>query len=49
VDVQMIRQCVERTVETVDVVVLDWKGIKGADKPKVLSALEEVGVPLERV
>jgi D-aminoacyl-tRNA deacylase len=49
VDTEIIRQCVERTVETVDSVVLDWKGIKGADKPKIAAALEKLGVPSERV
>lgn len=49
IDSEMIRQCIDRTVETVDAVVLDWKGIKGEFKPKVLSALEEIGVPSERV
>ena len=49
VDAEIIKQCVERTVETVDSAVLDWKGIKGADKPKIVAALEELGVPSERV
>jgi D-aminoacyl-tRNA deacylase len=49
VDTEIVRQCVERTVETVGVAVLDWKGIKGADKPKVLAALEEIDVSSERV
>lgn len=49
VDAEIVRQCVERTVETVDVVVLDWKGIKGADKPRIVAALEEIGVHSERV
>ncbi len=49
VDAEVIKQCVEKTVETVDSAVLDWKGIKGADKPKIVAALEELGVPSERV
>ena len=49
VDAEIIRQCVERTVENVDSVVLDWKGIKGAYKSKIIAALEELGVPSERV
>lgn len=49
VDVEIIKQCVERTVETVDSTVLDWKGIKGAYKSKIVAALEELGVPSERV
>ena len=49
VDAEIIRQCVERTVENVDSVVLDWKGIKGAYISKIIAALEELGVPSERV
>ncbi len=49
VDVEMIKQCVERTVETVDSAVLDWKGIKGEHKRKIVAALEELGVPSEKV
>ncbi len=49
VDAEMIKQCVERTVETVDSAVLDWKGIKGAYKPKIVAELEELGLPSERV
>ncbi len=48
VDAGMIKQCVERTVEKVETVVLDWKGIKGADKPKLGKALEEVGVQVQK-
>jgi D-aminoacyl-tRNA deacylase len=49
VNYEIIKQCVERTFETVDSVILDWKGIKGADKPKIIAALEELGKPSERV
>ena len=49
IDAQMIRQCVERTAETVEAAVLDWKGIKGADKGKLIAELEKIGVPIEKV
>jgi D-aminoacyl-tRNA deacylase len=49
VDAEIIKQCVERTLETVDSAVLDWKGIKGEHKPKIIAALEELGVPSEKV
>ena len=49
VDVEIIRQCVERTMENVDSAILDWKGIKGADKNKIIAALGEIGVPIEKV
>jgi len=36
-------------VGTVDSAVLDWKGIKGEHKPKIIAALEKLGVHSERV
>jgi D-tyrosyl-tRNA(Tyr) deacylase len=49
VDAEIIKQCVERTMETVESVILDWKGIKGADKDRLITALDKVGVPIEKV
>ena len=49
VDAEIIKQCVERTMENVDSAILDWKGIKGADKNKIITALGEIGVPTEKV
>ena len=45
VDAEILRQCVEKTFETVSLAVLDWKGIKSEDKPNLLSALQTVGLP----
>jgi len=49
VDSKMIKHCVERTVEKVEAIILDWKGLKGEDKEKLVSALNETGLPVERV
>ena len=49
VDADIIQQCLEKTVETVDSVILDWKGIKGEHKPKIVSALEQLAVCFEKV
>jgi len=49
VDAEIIKQCVERTMETVESVILDWKGIKGTDKDRLIAALDKVGVPIEKV
>lgn len=49
VDAPMLRQCVDKTLERVECAVLDWKGIKSADKPRLLEALEEAGVPYRKV
>jgi len=49
VDAKIIKQCVERTMEHVDSAILDWKGIKGAYKDKLVTALDEIGVSIEKV
>jgi D-aminoacyl-tRNA deacylase len=49
VDSDMIKQCVEKTLEKVPLALLDWKGIKSEDKPGLLSALESAGLPFKRV
>ena len=49
VDAEMLSQCVEKTSEKVRLAVLDWKGIKGEDKPKLLLALETIGLPFKKV
>lgn len=48
-DADMVRQCVERTVEKVESVILYWKGIKGADKKGLMAILNDVGVSIEKV
>lgn len=48
-DAAMLRQCVERTLEAVDHAILDWKGIKGEDKPKVVSALADAELSFEKI
>jgi D-aminoacyl-tRNA deacylase len=49
IDADMLRQCVERTREKVESVVLDWKGIKSEDKPKLVLAVQELGIPTQKV
>jgi len=49
VDAEMLRQCVDRTLEKVEGAVLDWKGMKSADKPRLLKALEEAGLSYRKV
>jgi D-aminoacyl-tRNA deacylase len=49
VDAEIIRQCVERTLEPVDSVVLDWKGIKSEHKSKIVAALKMLDIPSEKV
>ncbi len=49
VDAKIIQQCVDRTLEPVKSVVLDWKGIKGNHKPKIVSAVESLGLLTEKI
>ena len=49
INIEMIKHCIEKTVEKVESVILDWKGIKGADKKRLIPAVKEIGLPLERV
>ena len=49
IDVEILRQCVEKTQEKVEFVVLDWKGIKGEHKSKLGEMLEEIGIPFKKV
>jgi hypothetical protein len=36
-------------VEKVELAVLEWKGIRGADKGRLILALNEIGVPVEKI
>jgi len=49
VDVEILRQCVEKTLEKVELAILDWKGIRGADKQPLMEKLENVGLEIRKV
>lgn len=49
IDAELIRQCMEKTLEKVPLALLDWKGIKSEEKPGLLSALESAGLPYNKV
>ena len=49
IDVEILRQCLEKTLEKVELIVLDWKGIKGEHKSKLIEMLKEIGVPFKKV
>ncbi len=48
VDQEIIEQCIRRTLEKVDFVVLDWKGIKGINKMTLIRLLEEANLPFKK-
>ena len=49
VDSEMLQHCVSKTLERVECAILDWKGIKSADKPQLLKALSEIGLPYKKI
>lgn len=46
---EILKQCIEKTLEKVELAVLDWKGIKGEDKPKLIKMLENINVKIQKV
>lgn len=48
VDSELLKQCVEKTLERVECAILDWKGIKGEHKQPLIRMLDEIGLPCER-
>jgi len=48
-DEAMLKKCIERTFEKVEAVILDWKGIKGEDKPRLMENVEKMDLQTEKV
>lgn len=48
-DKEMLQQCIERTLEKIEHAVLDWKGIRSLDKPKIMSLLNETETQTQKV
>jgi D-aminoacyl-tRNA deacylase len=48
IDAEMLRQCVRRTVESVESAVFDWKGMRGADKKRLVATLRELNVSIQK-
>jgi len=48
VDSEMIKQCIQRTLEKVESAVFDWKGMRGADRERIANALKELDIPVEK-
>ena len=49
VDSCVLKQCIERTAEKVETIVLDWKGIKGGDRAGLAKAIDKVGMNTKKV
>jgi D-aminoacyl-tRNA deacylase len=48
VDAEMVKHCVQRTLEKVDHAVFDWKGMRGPDRERLAAALKELGIKVEK-
>jgi D-aminoacyl-tRNA deacylase len=47
-DEDVLRQCIEKTLEKVELAVLDWKGIKGEYKLKIIEMLRKIGLQFQK-
>jgi D-tyrosyl-tRNA(Tyr) deacylase len=47
-DSEMVKQCVQRTVEKVELAIFDWKSLRATDRNRIIDALKELNVPVER-
>src|SRR3989304_5894989 len=47
-DAEMAKQCVQRTVEKGELAVFDWKSMRAMDREKIITALKELNVSVER-
>jgi len=45
---EMIKQCIQQTLEKVGSAVFDWKGMRGTDRERIANALKELNVPVEK-
>ena len=48
-DAEVLKQCIIRTLEPVKKIMLDWKGIRSADKVKILDLLGEINLDIEKI
>jgi len=48
-DAECLIQCVQKTLEKVEAIILDWKGIRSEDKAPLLRTLQSAELPIEKV
>jgi len=48
VDAEIVRQCVQRTVEKVETAVFDWKSMRAMDRERLIKALKDLNIQVER-
>lgn len=45
IDENILEQCIKKTSEKVETIILDWKGIKAEDKPSLINIITKTEVP----
>ena len=46
---EVLKHCLDKTLEETNTAILDWKGIRGNDKDQVLKALAKINLPYQKV
>lgn len=49
IDEEVLQQCIEKTLEKVELTLLDWKGIKGEDKQRLVEMLKKFNLKIQKV
>lgn len=49
IEENVLRQCIEKTSEKVETIILDWKGIKAEDKPSLMDIIKRTEVPYLKI
>jgi len=47
-DEPILRQCIKKTLEKVETIILDWKGIRSEDKPKLTQIIEQMSIQTQK-
>jgi D-aminoacyl-tRNA deacylase len=48
-DSEILSQCVKKTVEKVNLAILDWKGIRSENKTNLIHCLQDIGLPYRKI
>jgi D-aminoacyl-tRNA deacylase len=48
VDADVVKQCVQRTVEKIETAIFDWKSLKSADRQKIISTLKSLNIEIKK-
>lgn len=47
--IDIVNECLQKTLEKINYALLDWKGIKGSDKPNLLKILKDINLPYKKI